>query len=70
MNLNYDSTPGYLKGAIGLVKSGKAAPIDSLGVLDDKGALVRDPNFPDMPSFAEAYELMHGKKPSGQVTIQ
>jgi hypothetical protein len=66
MNINYDSTPGYLKGAIGLVKTGKAAPLYSLGVLDEKGALVRDPNFPDMPNFAEAYELWHGKKPSGQ----
>ena len=28
--------------------------------------LVRDPNFPELPNFAEAYELMHGKKPSGQ----
>ena len=66
MNINYDSTPGYLKGAYGLVKAGKAAPLYSLGVLDAKGALVRDPNFADMPNFAEAYELMHGKKPSGQ----
>ena len=66
MNINYDSTPGYLKGALGLVKSGKAVPLYALGVLDAKGALVRDPNFSDLPSFAEAYELMNGKKPSGQ----
>jgi hypothetical protein len=65
MNINYDSTPGYLKGAIGLVKSGKAAPLYSLGVIDERGALARDPNFRDLPNFAEAYELMHGKKPSG-----
>jgi len=66
MTINYDSTPGYLKGAIGLVKAGKAVPIYSLGVINDKGALVRDPNFPDMPNFAEVYEMMHGKKPSGE----
>jgi tripartite-type tricarboxylate transporter receptor subunit TctC len=65
MNINYDSTPGYLKGAIALVKSGKAAPLYSLGVIDEGGTLARDPNFPDLPNFAEAYELMHGKKPSG-----
>ena len=65
MNINYDSTPGYLKGAIGLVKSGKAVPLYSLGVIDEGGALARDPNFRDLPNFAEAYELMHGKKPSG-----
>jgi len=65
LNINYDSTPGYLKNASALVKTGKAAPIYALGVIDNKGALVRDPNFPDIPHFAEAYELMHGKKPSG-----
>ncbi len=66
ININYDSTPGYLKNAMALVKAGKAVPLYSLGVINDKGLLVRDPNFPDLPNFAEAYELTHGKKPSGQ----
>lgn len=65
MNINYDSTPGFLKGAMPLVKSGVATPIYTLGILNEKGDLVRDPNFPDLPNFAEAYEMMHGKKPSG-----
>jgi len=64
-NINYDTTPGYLKNASQLVKAGKAVPLFALGVLDDKGNLVRDPNFKDLPSFAEVYEIMHGKKPSG-----
>ena len=64
-NINYDTTPGYTKNAMQLVKAGKAVPLFALGVIDDKGNLARDPNFPDMPSFAEVYETMHGKKPSG-----
>jgi hypothetical protein len=40
-------------------------PIYSAGVLNEKGELVRDPNVPDLPHFGEAYELMHGKKPTG-----
>ena len=64
-NINYDTTPGFLKNASQLVKAGKAVPLFALGVLDQKGDLVRDPNFPDMPNFAEVYEIMHGKKPSG-----
>ena len=64
-NVNYDSTPGYLGGAMQLVKAGKAVPIFSAGVLNEKGELVRDPNVPDLPHFGEAYELMHGKKPTG-----
>ena len=64
-NINYDTTPGFQKNASQLVKAGKAVPLFALGVLDDKGNLVRDPNFPDLPNFDEAYEVMHGKKPSG-----
>jgi len=64
-NINYDTTPGYLKNASQLVKAGKAVPLFALGILDEKGELKRDPNFDDLPSFAEAYEIMHGKKPAG-----
>jgi tripartite-type tricarboxylate transporter receptor subunit TctC len=66
MNINYDSAPGYLGGALQLVKAGKAVPIYAHGIFNEKGVVVRDPNFPDLPSFPEAYELMHGKKPSGR----
>jgi hypothetical protein len=54
-----------MKNASQLVKAGKAVPLFSLGVLDEKGDLQRDPNFKDLPSFAEVYEMAHGKKPSG-----
>ena len=64
-NINYDSTPAFLKNASQLVKAGKAVPLFVPGVLDEKGNVVRDPNFKDLPSFAEVYEIMHGKKPSG-----
>ena len=65
LNINYDSTPGYVGNAIQLVKAGKAVPIFSAGVINERGELVRDPNAPDLPHFGEAYEAMHGKKPSG-----
>jgi tripartite-type tricarboxylate transporter receptor subunit TctC len=64
-NLNYDTAPAFSKNAAGLVKSGKAVPLYSLGIFDANGKVVRDPNFPDLPSFPEAYERMHGKAPSG-----
>jgi tripartite-type tricarboxylate transporter receptor subunit TctC len=66
LTVNYDSAPGYIKNATPLVKAGKAVPLYSFGIMDEKGNIVRDPNFKDLPSFPEAYELMHGKKPSGQ----
>ena len=64
-NINYDSTPGYKGGAIQLVKAGKAVPVFTAGIIDEKGDLVRDPNFPELPHFGEAYEIVTGKKPSG-----
>jgi tripartite-type tricarboxylate transporter receptor subunit TctC len=63
--INYDTTPGFLKNAMQLVKAGKAVPLFTLGILDEKGDLQRDPNFKDMPNFAEVYEMANGKKPSG-----
>jgi len=65
MNINYDSMPGYLGAASKLVKAGKITPLYSLGIIDEQGKLVRDPNVPDLPQFVEAYEIMFGKKPSG-----
>jgi putative tricarboxylic transport membrane protein len=66
LNANYDTTPGFLKNAKHLVDEGKAVPMFTLGVVNKQGAFVRDPNFPDLPSFYEAYQTMNdGKKPSG-----
>ncbi len=65
LNINYDSTPGYIKNATALVKAGKAVPLFSFGVADENDNIVRDPNFPELPTFPEAYELAHGKKPAG-----
>ncbi len=65
-NINYDSAPAYIKNTSKLIAAGKAVPLYAFGILDEKGNVVRDPNFKDLPSFPEAYELMHGKKPSGE----
>ena len=36
-----------------LVEAGKAVPMMSWGVLDANGDIVRDPTFPDIPTFKE-----------------
>jgi tripartite-type tricarboxylate transporter receptor subunit TctC len=65
-NANYDTTPGFLQNAKHLVEKGIAVPMFTLGVIDKSGNFIRDPNFPDLPSFYEAYQTMNGgKKPSG-----
>lgn len=63
--LDSQTTSAYLRRSVGLVKKGEAAPLFAWGVLDQNGELSRDPNFPEIPHIQEAYEIVHGKKPSG-----
>ena len=35
------------------------------GALDDDGNIVRDPTFPDVPTFKEVYTEIKGEEPSG-----
>jgi putative tricarboxylic transport membrane protein len=48
-----------------MVKDGRAVPIMSWGALSKDGRIVRDPTVPELPHFAEVYEQIHGRKPSG-----
>ncbi len=64
-NVDYQTSSAYLESVTPLVEAGEAVPIMSWGALDDDGNLVRDPTFPDLPHFAEAYEMVHGEPPSG-----
>ena len=48
-----------------LVDSGAAVPLFSLGQVDAAGNIVRDPNFPDIPTVVEVYRTLNGTDPSG-----
>lgn len=63
--IDYQTSSAYLTQVTPLVKAGDAVPLFSWGVLDANGEVVRDPTFPDLPHFVEAYEMAHGRKPSG-----
>ena len=63
--IDSQTTTAYLRRSAELVRKGEAAPLFSWGVIDKAGHLARDPNFPDLPHIAEAYEIVHGKKPEG-----
>lgn len=64
-NIDYQTSSAYIKNVQPLVEAGTAVPLFSWGVLDDDGNLVRDPTFPDLPDFGEAYKSMTGNAPSG-----
>jgi tripartite-type tricarboxylate transporter receptor subunit TctC len=65
VNLDYQTTSTYRSQVQPLVAEGKAVPLMSFGVLNEDGEIVRDPNLPDLPTVAEAYQEIHGSAPGG-----
>ena len=65
-NIDYQTSSSYLKGVTPLVEAGTAVPMMSWGALDAKGNIVRDPTFPDMPTFKEVCEATAGCETSGE----
>ncbi len=63
--IDYQTSSAFLTQVRPMIQAGNAVPLFSWGVLDAQGNVARDPTFPDLPHFVEAYEMMHGKKPSG-----
>ncbi|MBU2865783.1 tricarboxylate transporter [Pacificibacter marinus] len=64
-NIDYQTSSSYLSGVAPLVEAGTATPWFSFGALDDDGNIVRDPTFPDMPSFKEVCEANPNCETSG-----
>jgi hypothetical protein len=48
-----------------MIADGTAVQLYTFGNYDSEGKYGRDPALPELPSFIEAYEAVHGKKPSG-----
>ncbi len=65
-NIDYQTSSSYLKGVTPLVEAGTAVPMMSWGALDASGNIVRDPTFPDMPTFKEVCEATPGCETSGE----
>lgn len=65
-NIDYQTSSSYLGGVVPLVEAGTATPWVSFGALDDAGNIVRDPTFPDMPSFKEVCEATRSCETSGE----
>lgn len=63
--IDYQTSSAYLTNVVPLVEAGRAVPIFSWGIIDENGEFARDPSFPEIPHFTEAYEMMHGELPEG-----
>ncbi len=65
VNIDYQTSSAYLSNVTPLVEQKLATPLFTWGALDDNGDIVRDPTFPDLPSFKEVYVQVKGEEPSG-----
>lgn len=64
-NISWDTTSTMLNQVKELEDAGVVTPVFSVGFPQPDGTLARDPNFPDLPSFSEMYQMVHGENPSG-----
>ena len=64
-NIDYQTSSAYIASVQPLVDQGLAVPVMSWGILDDAGNIVRDPTFPDIPTFAEICEATAGCETEG-----
>lgn len=64
-NIDYQTSPAYIRSVVPMVEQGLAVPMMTWGALDDDGNIVRDPTFPDLPTFKEVCEATKGCETSG-----
>lgn len=64
-NIDYQTSSAYIKSVVPLIEQKLAVPMFSFGALDENGLIVRDPTFPDLPSFKEVCEKTAGCETSG-----
>lgn len=65
VDLDYTTTSAYEPAVQPLVEDGSAVVLMSFGQIGPDGDVIRDPNFPDVPTVVEAYEELYGEKPKG-----
>jgi tripartite-type tricarboxylate transporter receptor subunit TctC len=65
VEINIDTAAAYLRMTQPLIDQGKAFPLFTFGFQGADGRIVRDPTFPNLPTFIEAYRSFYGKDPSG-----
>jgi tripartite-type tricarboxylate transporter receptor subunit TctC len=66
VDLDYQTTSAWGPAVAPMVADGTAVPLMALGQLGPDGEVVRDPNFPDVPTVVEVYAQLHGKAPEGE----
>lgn len=66
LHLNYDNMASWEKSVKPMVDEGIAVPLFTFGFENEEGEIVRDPMVPELPTFLEVYEAIHGEELSGE----
>jgi len=66
VDLDYQTTSAWSSAVKPAIEKGTAVPLMSFGQRDEKGEVIRDPNFPDLPTVPEVYRQLHGSAPEGE----
>jgi tripartite-type tricarboxylate transporter receptor subunit TctC len=66
IDLDYQTTSAYGPAVEPMIEAGAAVPLMAFGQINEDGNVVRDPNFPDIPTVVEVYQQLHGEAPSGE----
>lgn len=65
LTVDHQTTVAFNASVQPLVDEGKAIPFMTTGIITPEGDITRDPHFPDIPTFDELYEQVHGAPLSG-----
>lgn len=61
INLDYQTSPAFIKNVQPLVDEGEMVPLFAFGILDEDGNIATDPVFGDLPNVKEAIEMCGGE---------
>ncbi len=65
LNVDFQASFVYNSQVLPLVREGKVVPLMTLGFINEKGEMVRDPAVPDLPTVYEVYQQLFQRKPDG-----
>lgn len=65
LNTDFQATFVYNSQVLPQVQERKVVGLMTLGFINEKGEMVRDPAVPDLPTVYEVYQQMYGRKPDG-----
>lgn len=66
LQLNYDNMASWANSVKPMVDDGTAVALFTFGFENEAGEIVRDPMVPELPTFLEVYEEIHGSPLTGE----